>query len=90
MTRKKVHVKRVLDGDTFIDGQNINYRLSDVDAPEKGKPGYQKARNQLKKLIEGKDVSIVEVAKDKYKRTLVRAYIGRESVIKKMQIALRK
>ena len=90
MARKKIHVKRVLDGDTFIDGQNIKYRLSDVDAPEKRKPGYHKARNQLKNLIEGKDVSIVEVAKDRYRRTLVRAYIGRESVIKKMQNLLKK
>jgi endonuclease YncB( thermonuclease family) len=90
MTRKKVFVKKVIDGDTFIDDKNKKYRLANIDAPEKGKPGYQKTTNQLKKLIEGAEVSINQVARDRYGRPVVKTYKGRESINKKMQIALKK
>ena len=90
MERKKVFVNKVLDGDTFIDDKNKKYRLANVDAPEKGKPGYQKATNQLKKLIERTDIGIKQIAKDKYGRPIVRVYKGRESINKKMQKALKK
>ena len=39
MVRKKLNVKEVIDGDTFIDSKGRKYRLENVDAPEKGKPG---------------------------------------------------
>lgn len=90
MARKKLHVKNVIDGDTFTDNRNKKYRLENVDAPEKRKPGYQKATNKLKSLIEGEDVSITQVARDRYGRPIVKVYKGRESVNIKMRKALKK
>jgi len=90
MVRKKLNVKEVIDGDTFLDSKGRKYRLENVDAPEKGKPGYQKAKNLLKNLIQGEMVGIQPVAKDKYGRNIVRVYKGRKSVNKKMRESLKK
>lgn len=90
MTRKKLNVKKVLDGDTFLDSRDRKFRLENVDAPEKGKPGSQNARNLLKNLIQGEDVGVEQVARDKYGRPVVRVYKGRESVNIKMRKALKK
>jgi len=90
MTRREIHVKKVIDGDTFKDDKGKKYRLENVDAPEKKETGYQKAKKQLTNLIEDENVSIQQVARDKYGRPIVRVYEGRESVNKKMQEKLKK
>lgn len=90
MTRKKVHVESVIDGDTFKDDKNRKYRLENVDAPEKGRPGSQKATIMLRKLIEGEEIGIEQVARDRYGRPIVKVYKGRESVNIKMRKALKK
>ncbi len=90
MTRKKIHVESVIDGDTFKDDKNRKYRLENVDAPEKGKPGSQKATNLLKNLIQGENIGVEQVARDKYGRPVVRVYKGRESINIKMRKALKK
>ena len=60
-------------------------RLVNVDAPEKGQPGAAKAKESLSKLIEGEEVRIDTVSRDKYGRAVANVYLGRESVNKKMQ-----
>lgn len=47
----KIKVKKIIDGDTFQDTHNRFFRLANVDAPEKTKRGYQKAKQSLTKLI---------------------------------------
>ena len=84
--RRKETVTKVIDGDTFETDKRKNpVRLANVDAPEKGQRGAAKAREKLRNLIEGKEVGIETVARDKYGRSVARIYLGRESVNKKMQ-----
>lgn len=88
---RKEKVKRVRDGDSFSTGsRKKDVRLAGVDAPEKGQPGYAKAKEQLRKLIGGEEVKIKTVARDKYGRSVARVYKGRESVNKKMRESFRR
>lgn len=84
--RRKEKVTRVIDGGTFeTDRRKHPVRLANVDAPEKGEPGAPAATRKLRSLILGQDVRIDTVARDKYKRSVARVYLGRESVNRKMQ-----
>ena len=84
--RRKETVTRVIDGDTFeTDSRKNPVRLANVDVPEKGRRGAPQAREKLRDLIEGKEVGIETVARDKHGRSVARVYCGRESVNKKMQ-----
>ena len=83
---RKEKVTKIIDGDTFETANRKNsIRLADIDTPEKGKSGSVKAKNALSKLIEGQEVRIKTVARDKYGRSVAQVYIGRESVNKKMK-----
>jgi len=65
-------------------------RLANVDAPEKGRPGSVKAKNELRQLIEGKEVTIKTVARDKYGRSIANVKIGNKSVNEIMREKLKK
>jgi len=65
-------------------------RLANVDAPEKGRPGSVKAKNKLRQLIEGKEVTIKTVARDKYGRSIANVKIGNKSVNEIMREKLKK
>jgi len=83
---RKEKVSRIIDGDTFM--TNIRkkpVRLANVNTPEKGEPGYKKAKLKLEKLIKGEDVRVDTIARDKYGRAVAYVYLGRESVNKKMK-----
>ena len=55
---RKEKVTRVIDGDTFETDRRKNpVRLANVDTPEKGEPGYQKAKDKLSELIMNKEVT---------------------------------
>lgn len=78
---RKEKVTRVIDGDTFETSSRKNpIRLANVDAPEKGERGAVKATNELKKLIQGQEVSVDTVARDKYGRAVANVKVGRKSV----------
>ena len=78
---RKEKVTRVIDGDTFETDRRKNpVRLANVDAPEKGKPGGAGATKALKELIQGQEVSIDTVARDKYGRSVAKVNVGRQSV----------
>ena len=47
-----IKVAKVIDGDTFQDPYGQNYRLANVNAPEKGKPGSLRAQAALVKMID--------------------------------------
>ncbi len=84
--RRKETVTKVIGGDTFETDKRKNpVRLANVDVPEKGRRGAPQAREKLRSLIEGKEVGIETVARDKNGCSVARVYCGRESVNKKMQ-----
>ena len=88
---RKEKVTKVIDGDTIETGsRKKDVRLANVDAPEKGQPGYERAKKKLENLIGGEEVRIETVARDKYGRSVARVYKGRESVNKKMREFLKK
>lgn len=88
---RKEKVTRVIDGDTFrTASRKKRVRLANVDAPEKGKPGSGKATEILRKTIEGQEVRIETLGRDRYGRAVARVYKGRESINKKMQQILKR
>ncbi|MBN2467795.1 MAG: thermonuclease family protein [Deltaproteobacteria bacterium] len=73
-------VTRVIDGDTFETGSRKNsVRLANVNAPEKGSPGAA-ATHALRELMQGEEVIIDTVARDKYGRSVANVKIGNRSV----------
>ena len=88
---RKEHVTKVIDGDTFRTSSRKNsVRLARINAPEKGQPGFVKAKDQLSKLVSDEEVRIDPVARDKYGRTVANVYKGRKSVNKEMQKKLKR
>ena len=88
---KNEKVTRVIDGDTFKTTRRTkSIRLANVDAPEKGQPGYSKATNALRSLIKGEKVRVQTVARDKYGRAVAKVYVGNKSVNKAMNDLLKK
>lgn len=71
--RQNVTIARVIDGDTFIGGDGVTYRLSNINTPEKGTNGAEGATDYLR-LLEGREVAAELQGTDKYGRTLVRLY----------------
>lgn len=87
---RKEKVTKIIDGDTFITSRRKNLvRLANVNAPDRGEPGYGKAKEVLRNMIEGKEIRIVTVSRDKYRRAVANVYEGRESVNKKMNEKLK-
>ncbi len=83
---RKEKVTKVFDGDTFLTNRRIiPVRLDGVDTPEKRQPGYPQAKKALETLIEGKEVTVETVARDKYGRPIVRVKVGNQSVNKAMK-----
>lgn len=81
MAKRKERVTRVIDGDTFLTKSRKHaVRLANVDAPEKGSKGGAKAAQKLKKLIQGKQVEVETVARDKYGRAVARVKVSGKSV----------
>ncbi|MBW2331769.1 MAG: thermonuclease family protein [Deltaproteobacteria bacterium] len=59
--------------------------LAGYDASEKGKKGAAQARKDLSAMILGQEIAVEKVATDKYKRTVARVKLGRNSVNKAMK-----
>ncbi len=88
---RKEKVTKVIDGDTFETASRKNpVRLANVDAPEKGQPGAGKATEALRKLIQGEEVTIDTVARDRYGRSVANVKAGGKSVNKAMKGKLKK
>jgi len=88
---RKEKVTKVIDGDTFETGSRKNpVRLANVNAPEKGQVGAAQAKAALQNLIQGKEVSIETVARDKYRRSVAQVKADEKSVNRAMQRELKK
>ncbi len=72
-------VKRVIDGDTFETESGQRVRLADINAPEVGRPGADKAKKELHKLIDEKDVCIEPVGVS-YGRIVAKVSVDGKSV----------
>jgi micrococcal nuclease len=58
-----------VDGDTIrCDGERI--RLARIDAPERGKPGFQAAKDHMALQVRGKEVRCVVRGRERYGRLL--------------------
>jgi len=88
---RKEKVTKVIDGDTFETASRKNpVRLANVDAPEKGKAGAAKATAALRDLIQGKEVVIDTVARDKYGRSVANVKADGKSVNRAMKTKVKK
>jgi endonuclease YncB( thermonuclease family) len=68
----------ITDGDTFkakIQGVVMDFRLSDVDAPEMDQPYGPQAREQLRTLMRGKQVVMLAIDTDRYGRTIAHVWV---------------
>ena len=91
MAKRKETVTRVIDGDTFLTkSRKRSVRLANVNAPEKGRRGGSKATQQLKKLIQGKQVEVNTVARDAFGRAVANVKVGKKSVNRAMTKNLKK
>mgnify|MGYP000417491451 CR=1 FL=1 len=70
----------VVDGDTFTlllaDNSQVQIRLAEVDAPERGQPYGNKSRQALSAAVVGRQVRVEVQTKDRYGRTVGRPYVG--------------
>ncbi len=83
---RKEKVTRVIDGDTFkTRSRKQSVRLADVKAPEIGTSGAARATAALRKMIQGKDVIVDTVTRDKYGRSVARVKVQGKSVNRAMQ-----
>ncbi len=93
---RNVTVIRIVDGDTvecmvdlgFRTRYQDNFRLTDIDTPERGKPGFHEASDYLESLLkkEGNRVELETLKRDKYGRWLaeIRSLTTGESFNKMM------
>ena len=88
---RKEKVTRVIDGDTFeTASRKRSVRLANVAAPEKGQKGGATATSALRNLVQGQEVTIDTVSRDKYGRSVANVKVGRKSVNKAMRDKLKK
>ena len=83
---RKEKVTKVIDGDTFLTNRRKHpVRLEGVDTPEKREPGYKEAKQELKEMIQDKEVTVETVARDVYGRPIAKVKLGSQSVNKAMK-----
>ena len=89
-TKTQTHLVTVVrDGDSFGTQRGTEVRLANVNAPEKGKPGYLSAKRKLESLILRKYVEVNPVATGPYGRVVAQVYVGRIHVNEEMRRFLR-
>ncbi len=77
-------VTEIIDGDTFKVSPNWEWngesgdtiRPNGYNTPEKGEPGFEQAKQKLRKLIDGKTVELKNAITFTYDRLLCDVYIG--------------
>ncbi len=83
----KARVRYIVDGDSiYLKGYKPQIRLWGVDAPERGKYGYQAATRYLKKIAKARILTCEMVDKDRYGRTVARCFLSNGKEINRMMI----
>jgi endonuclease YncB( thermonuclease family) len=77
-------VSRVIDGDTMVIDNNQEVRLANIDAPEKGRCGFDEAKETLTKMVVNKKIKVEGKTNDKFGRLLVLAWMGGKLINEKM------
>jgi micrococcal nuclease len=85
---KYATVYNIVDGDTcdieidlgFSVKVRHRFRLSHINTPERGQPGWTEATQRLKELVLNKPVSIESDKIDKYGRYLAEIFVDGKSV----------
>jgi endonuclease YncB( thermonuclease family) len=73
MAKRRETVIKVIDGDTIKTScRKKSVRLANVDAPELGSVGGQRAAKALRDIIQGQKVKVNTVARDSYGRTVAK------------------
>lgn len=85
-TREEKIVTKIIDGDTIIIEGGEHVRLLGMDCDEKGKKCYTKAKDEIEKLLLGKEVILEREGDDldKYGRKLRYIFLDGENVNEKM------
>lgn len=76
-----VVVERVIDGDTFVSGNN-SIRLLGINSPERGEKYYDESKKFLEEMILNENVTLEYVGEkqDKYGRILAYVYFNEKNV----------
>jgi len=73
-------VIKVTDGDSINilhEGNTLKIRLAEIDAPEeRGQPFWKISREALANYVAGKQVKVIEIDVDRYKRIVGQVYLG--------------
>lgn len=74
----------IIDGDTIdvltADNTTTRIGLAGIDAPERGQPFSNNAKDFLGDLVHGRDVRIVATDTDRYGRTIAEVYVDDQRV----------
>jgi len=76
-------VLRVTDGDTLrvkVQGVAMDFRLAQIDAPEKDQPHGERSRAELLRLVGGQKLVLVPIDTDRYGRTVADVWVGNRNV----------
>jgi endonuclease YncB( thermonuclease family) len=81
----EARVIRVKDGDSLVierveAKRRSEVRLAAIDAPEWSQPHGQQAATALRRMVEGRTVTMEVVDRDRYNRLVARVWLGRSSV----------
>ncbi len=78
---KVIHIS---DGDTIHvltnDKKKYKIRLNGIDAPESSQDYGNKSKENLKRYIYNKDVTVIYKSKDKYNRLLGTVYLNKQDI----------
>ncbi|MCX6749756.1 MAG: thermonuclease family protein [Candidatus Pacearchaeota archaeon] len=80
-TEEKIHVDRIIDGDT-IESNDTSIRLLGINCPEKGEVYYNEAKEFLSSEILNKTVTLKfgKEKEDRYGRTLAYIFLNNENI----------
>jgi endonuclease YncB( thermonuclease family) len=82
--------QRVQDGDSFVarldDGSQRTIRLSGIDAPERSQPAADASMQNLRRLIDSRDLQIQVAKTDPYGRAVAQVFVEQEG--RRMDVGL--
>ena len=79
-------VKRIIDGDTIVVGDDLHVRLLGINCPERGEKYYSEAKEYLRKRILDRNVRLEygKQKQDRYHRTLAYIYLDGKNINKEI------
>ena len=75
-----VTIRSCYDGDTCRSTKGERIRLACIDAPERGKAGDFAATSTLRQMVQGRQVGIRRITRDRYGRSIAELYVDGTNV----------